>query len=183
MERRSIMKSIIIKLVSVALQTYITWCVILIGLNIEFWWFAIYPLGLFPIFMHFIKFIFPVSILAVLLTIIFHVFALKKHGFSSRWYFPFVINFTFLTLFFITGEIYKDTLILAEGSDKNAECLHLHSFLTSFHRAGEFSPEHAYIIVGEKVFFWSYSELTFVPDNNNNPRSCGEHTYSLRPIW
>jgi hypothetical protein len=173
------MKALALKIVNWILQTYILWCLILIGLNIEFWWFPIFPFGVASIFYKFIKFSLPVIAITSCISITAFLYIHRKYSILSRWFSPIIANGILWVSFFLVGELYKDILMAVEANQKNAECIHIHSLLRSVHRAGEFSPEHAYIIVGGKVFFWSYSQLSFVESDGNQPRSCGKNTFTL----
>ena len=110
----------------------------------------------------FFAFLLPVSILSLVISILLSKSIYKKLLIEERKYMPAIFNVVFIIVFLVVADIVKFAFIEVEIGKVKPKCSSINSFVRSVINQGEFSPEHAYYVKNNKIYFWSYSELRFV---------------------
>jgi hypothetical protein len=145
-------------------QTYIVWGLfsfLNLGLFFPILVLPLLPL-LFVFCIKFFAFLFPVIFLSIIISIPVCSYIYIKLNIGERKYMPAIVNVVLIIVFLLVADIVKYALIEIEINRVLPQCVSINSFARSVINQGEFSPEHAYYVKNNQIFFWSYSELKFV---------------------
>lgn len=145
-------------------QTYFVWGMFsFLNLGLLF---PILVLPLLPLLIifsiKFFAFLFPIIISSIIISIPVCSYISKKLNTEERKYMPAIFNVVLIIVFLLVGDIAKFSLIEIENYRVRPQCVSINSFARSVMNQGEFSPEHAYYVKDNQIYFWSYSELKFV---------------------